>query len=95
MGDLHVSNEKRFSLGVRLLGIACLCLLLTAVISISLFGLGLFSGAMLTTAAVGMVTPCVLSGDGLVEMITGLFELIAESIGTLLEAIAEFFSSLF
>jgi len=95
MGDLHVSNEKRFSLGVRLLGIASLCLMLTAVISIALFGFGLFSGVLLTSAAVGVVAPCVLTADSLVEMVSGIFELMIESLGTLLEAVLEFFASLF
>lgn len=90
-----MSKEKRYSLPIRLLGIASLCLMLTAVISMALFGSGLFSGVLLTSAAVGVVVPCVLTADSLVEMVSGVFELIVESLGTLLEAVLEFFASLF
>jgi hypothetical protein len=90
-----MTTDKRFSLAARLLGLACLVMLAAAGISIWLVGFGFYSGAAVALAGVGMIAPCILAGGSLVEIVLGLFELIAESIGTLLDAVLEFFSSLF
>ena len=53
------------------------------------------SGFIVAASLTGLVGPTVVAGDGFLEMLVGIFELIVESIQTIFELIFDTISSLF
>jgi hypothetical protein len=89
-----MSEVKRFSLAVRIVGGLSVVLLVGALIVFVASGVGLVSGIVLTASLAGLVVPCVLAGDSLAEVLGAIMELIAEGIGTVVGAIVDVFSSI-
>lgn len=87
--------KRRFSLGVRLLGSLCLLVFIAAVVWTSVVGVSFASGSLVAVALFGVAAPCVLGADSLVDALTGILELVGESISTLVEGVVDFLSSLF
>jgi hypothetical protein len=92
-GDM--AKERRFSLGARVLGALCLALSVGTLIWGLVAGFSLVSGGLFALAASGVAVPCVLAGGSVSEIALAFIELLGESIGTLVEAVVDFISSLF
>lgn len=90
---MKVKNER--SAGLRTFNALCAIVLLIAGLYILIAGFQIVAVAALVCAAAGVATPVVISGDGLLEMISGIFEAILDGIMGILEAIGSFFSGLF
>lgn len=90
-----MTKERRFSYGTRVLGALCVLLFAGTLTWVLLAGISLVSGSLLASAAVGLVIPCILSGESVSEVALGLVDLLIESISTLVEAVVDFFASLF
>jgi hypothetical protein len=69
-------------------------LLLTG-LYILLAGFHIAALALLLSATAGVVIPVVLSGVGILEMLSGIFEAMLDGIMAVFEAIADFFTGLF
>jgi hypothetical protein len=90
-----MEKQRRFSFGIRVLGAFCAALAIGTLVWGAVAGFGLVSGGLLALAAFGVATPCILTGESVSEIVLGVVELVVESIGTLVEAVVDFFSSLF
>jgi hypothetical protein len=90
-----MKQDKRFSLAARVVGGVCALGVIAVLIVFAVAGFGLISGLMLAASLTGLFVPAVVAGGSLLEMLEAVVELFAEGIGTLLEAIAEFFASIF
>ncbi len=88
-------KEKRFSLPARILGGVCALGLIGALTVFAIAGLGMVSGVVLAASLTGLAVPCVLAGGSVLEMLGALFELLAEGVTTILEAIMDAFASIF
>lgn len=88
-------KNKRFSPYVRLIGFSCSLLLIGSLIYIASVGVSFLSGFFLATAVAGLTVPSVMSGDGILEILTGTGELIIEGIQTIFEIITEMITSFF
>ena len=88
-------NKEKRSLGLRLLNSFCALALLICIAYMVFAG---FQAAVIGVAllALGaMAVPVAMDGDGLVEIILGIFEAVIEGIVAIFEAIANFISGLF
>lgn len=90
-----MKQDKRFSLAARVVGGVCALGVIGVLIVFAVAGFGLISGLMLAASLTGLFVPAVVAGGSLLEMLGAVVELFAEGIGTLFEAIAELFSSIF
>ena len=88
-------KDRKYSLLVRFLGASCIFLLFGSVVYIALAGLSFVSGFIVAASLIGLVGPSVVAGDGFLEMLVGIFELIIESIQTIFEVILDTISSIF
>lgn len=86
-------GNRRYSLASRLIGVtACMALLVIGLVW-WLSGFSLFIAAATVVALTGLLGPAAVEGGGgILEFLSGLMELIAEALGTLLEAICSIFS---
>lgn len=86
-------KQRRYSLVSRLIGVtACMALLVIGLVW-WLSGFSLFIAAAAAVALTGLLGPAVVEGGGgILEVLSGLVELIVEALGTLLEAICSIFS---
>lgn len=90
-----MAKERRFSFGTRVLGALCVVLAIGTLVWVLVAGISLVSGGLLALAVAGVATPCILAGESVSEIAVGIIELVVESISTLVEAVVDFFSSLF
>jgi hypothetical protein len=88
-------NDRKFSLLIRFLGASCIFLLVGSIVYIAVAGLSFVSGFIVAASLTGLVGPSVVAGDGFLEMLVGIFELIMESIQTIFEVIFDTISSIF
>jgi phage-related protein len=88
-------KERRYSLLIRLLGASCIFLLIGSIFYIAVAGVSFMSGFIVAASIVGLVGPSVAVGEGFIEMITGVFELIVEGVQTIFEVIFDTISSIF
>ena len=80
---------------IKALNTLCASVLLGSLIYILVSGVHMAALAMVVTSAVGLATPVVLSGEGFMDIITGLFEAVFEGIAVIFEGIADFISGIF
>ncbi len=88
-------KRKKFSPLIRLLGLSCSLLLIGCVVYIVIVGFSYISGLLLVASLAGLAGPSVASGDGFIEILSGIFELIVEGIQTIVEAVVDIISSIF
>lgn len=83
------------SKGLRAFNALCTIVLLFACGLIIIMGFNLPSVAALICAAAGVVTPVLVSGEGVLEMFSGVVDAILDGIVAIVEAIVGVFSGLF
>lgn len=88
-------KDEKYSLLIRFLGASCPFILIGSVIYIAVAGLSFVSGFIVAASLTGLISPSVAAGDSFLEMLVGIFELVAESIQTLFEGIIDTISSIF
>ena len=88
-------KDRKYSLLVRFLGASCTFLLIGCIFYITIAGLSFISGFLVATSLAGLVGPSVAAGDGFLDMLIGVFELIIEGIQTIFEIIFDTISSIF
>lgn len=88
-------KEKKNSLLTRLLGAACTVLLIVSVIYIANVGFNYISGLIILAAVSGIAGPSIATGDGVLDILTDIVEIVTEGIQTIIEAALDFFSSIF
>lgn len=88
-------KEKKYSLPVRFLGLSCTFMFIGCIIYIAVAGLNFMSGFLVAASLTGLIGPSVAAGDGFIEMLTGVFELVIEGVQTIFEIIFEALSSIF
>ena len=88
-------NRKEKTLGLRFLSSISAFLLLGTGIYVFFAGIEVLSGALLTSAVVGLGTSSVMVGEGFVEIFLGFFEAffdgVMEVVGGFLDFISEIF----
>ena len=90
-----MTKERRFSFGTRILGALCLTLAIGTLVWVLAAGMSILSGGLFALAAIGLATPCILAGGSVSEIALGIIDFLVESIGTIVEAVVDFVSSLF
>jgi len=86
-------RERRYGLGFRLLGLLCCVSLIAVGLVWWIAGFSLYLGAVGALALAGLIGPAAVeSGGGIVEFISGIFELIGEVFGMIVDAICGLFS---
>jgi hypothetical protein len=88
-------SRKKRSIGVRALNAGCAVVLLGAGIYIFMAGFQFAAVAALVCCTVAVATPVFLSGEGILEVISGIFEALLDGLMAILEAIASVFADLF
>jgi len=90
-----MKNKKKKSLKIRVLNSICAFVLLISVIFIWATGFDYISTGIMTAALISLATPVVLSGEGFIDVISGIFEAIFEGVLAIFEGIAEVISGIF
>ncbi len=80
---------------IKALNALCASILLCSLIYMLVDGMKMVALGIMATSVVGLVTPVVLSGEGFMDIITGLFEAVFEGIAVIFESIADFISGIF
>lgn len=80
---------------IKALNALCASILLCSLIYMLVAGIKLAALGIVATSVVGLVTPVVISGEGFLEIITGIFEAVFEGIAVIFEGIAGFISGIF
>lgn len=93
MGKKNI--DKKYDLFLRLIGSSSTLLFIGAIFFIASAGLSLASCIVLSMSVAGLVGPSIAVGGGLIETITGVFELILEGIQTGVEVVVDIISSIF
>lgn len=88
-------KEKKFSLSVRFLGFFCTLFFIGSIFYIISVGLSFASGLLVAASFAGVVGPSVVAGDGIIDVISGIFELVIESVQTIFEMIFDVIGSIF
>jgi len=90
-----MKNKKERSVGLRAFNAACAIVIVVSVLFILVGGFQVVAAAALVCAIAGVATPAVAGGEGIIEMLMGIFEAILDGIMGIFEAIASIFSGLF
>ena len=87
-------KERKFSLPIRLLAAFSLVLVFGCVVAALFVGINMVIGGILLVAALGVLGPAATaeSANGLLGVVSSVFELITEGIGVVLELIGSLFS---
>ena len=88
-------NKEKRSLDVRFLNSFCALALLVCIAYIVFAGFQAVIIGVALLALGGVAVPVAMEGEGLVEIILGIFEAVIEGIIVIFEAIANFFYGLF
>jgi hypothetical protein len=92
MKEGNVSRKTERSIGLRAFNAVCATILFVSGLYILFAGMQIVAVAALLCATVGVAIPVVLSGAGILEMLTGIAEAILDGIMAIFDAIASFFS---
>jgi hypothetical protein len=76
-----MTKAKRFSLLARITGGVCTLLIIGVLVVFATYGMGIASGVVLAASVTGLVVPCVLAGDSLLEMVGALVDAFASLFG--------------
>ena len=90
-----MSEKKNRSVWVRILASVSSLAVIFSIVYILIAGVDALSTLVLLAAIGGLTGPAVVAGEGILEIIVGIFEMFLEGIGSILEAIADVFGSLF
>lgn len=93
-GD-DMKKEKRFSLAARVVGGLSTVLFIGVLLVLATSGLGIASGVLLAASLTGLVVPCAMAGESLLDALGAMMELILEGVTTLIEAVLSGISSIF
>lgn len=81
--------------GIRVLNSLCAVALLGSIIYSLVAGFEAMAIGVLALSLVGATAPVVASGEGFLEVLSGVFEALTEGIVSIFEAIADAIASLF
>ena len=87
------SKEKKTT-SIRLLASLSSLALIISVVYILVAGMNLASTLILVSSIGGLAGPAIATGDGIIECVTGFFEMFIEGIQSIFEAISGVFSSI-
>ena len=90
-----MGNRKEKPIGLRLLSSVAAFMLIGAAVYIFVAGINLYAGAALAVAVLGLGAHSVSAGEGLLEMITGIFEAFFDRVMEVIGGIVDAISSLF
>ena len=90
-----MKKEKRFSLAARVVGGLSTVLFIGVLLVLATSGLGIASGVLLAASLTGLVVPCAMAGESLLDALGAMMELILEGVTTLIEAVLSGISSIF
>jgi len=90
---MNSKEKKPFS--IRLLASLSSLALIASVVYILVAGMNLASTLILVSALGGLAGPAIVTGDGIIECVTGFFKMFIEGIQSIFEVITEVFSSIF
>lgn len=80
---------------IKALNALCASVLLCSLIYMWVAGVKIAAMGVMATSVIGLATPVVLSGEGILDMFTGIFEAVFEGIAVIVEGIAEIISGFF
>lgn len=90
MGRKNYKNK----LAVRLLGTACTFLFLGVIMYGMVAGFNLIAGTLLIASLGGLAGPSVVAGDGILDILSEMMELVLEGIQTIVELVVDIFTSI-
>ncbi len=90
-----MANRKDKPIGIRFLSAIAACLFIGSLVYVLVVGINLYVGAALAAAVLGLGAPSALEGESLIEIVVGFFESILDGVMEVIEAVAEFVSSIF
>ena len=90
-----MENKPKRSPALRLLNALCATALIAAVIFMLVAGFHFGTVAVAALAVASVATPVVISGVGIVEMLTGLVEALVDGVLAIIECIVSAISALF
>ncbi len=90
-----MSKRKEKSIDLRILSSLSAFLLLGAGLYVLFVGINLYSGAIITSAVLGLAVPGIMTGDGILEMIGGFFEAFFDGLMEVFAGILDFIGSIF
>lgn len=90
-----MENKPKRSPALRLFNALCATALITAVIFMLVAGFHFGAMAVVALAIASVATPVVISGVGIVEMLTGLVEALVDGVTAIVECIVSAISGLF
>ncbi|PID62502.1 MAG: hypothetical protein CR974_03490 [Gammaproteobacteria bacterium] len=88
-------NRKDKSIGLRLLSSISAFMLIGTIIYIIVAGLSIFSGMLIVGAILGLGGPAAVTGEGVMDIISGFFTALFEGITEIFVVISDFFASMF
>jgi len=80
---------------IKALNAICASVLLCSAVYVMVAGMNIAAMGIMATSVVGLVTPVVLSGEGILEIVTGIFEAVFEGIAVIVVGFAEIISGFF
>ena len=92
---MNSENAKAKPVGIRVLNSICAVVLLGSIMFLLIAGFELVAAGALALALVGLATPVVMGSGGVVEVLLGILEAIAEGVLAIFEGIANAFAALF
>ena len=90
-----MKNEKTRPIGLRILNSLCATALLVSVLYIIFTGIQAAAIGVALLALAGVAAPVAMNGEGLLEILSGIFEALIEGIVGIFEAIADLISGMF
>lgn len=80
---------------VRLLGISCSLLLLGSFVFIVISGFSYIAGAIVAASILGLAGPSVVSGEGILDILSSIVEMIVAGVQALCEMVINAITSIF
>lgn len=80
---------------IKALNPICTSVLFCSLVYMLVAGMNIVALGIVVSSVVGMAAPVMLSGEGVLDILTGLFEAVFEGMAVIVEGIAGFLSGLF
>lgn len=80
---------------IKALNTICTSVLFCSLVYMLVAGMNIVALGIVVSSVVGMAAPVMLSGEGVLDILTGFFEAVFEGMAVIVEGIAGFLSGLF
>jgi hypothetical protein len=93
--ESEMKSKRERSIGIRAFNAVCALVVLACGVFMLIAGFHFVAAAALLGAVAGVAGPAVVAGEGVLDMIAGVFEAIIDGIMAVFEAISSLLCSLF